>query len=87
MAVRKVVIIVVGFVFVGYFLVLSATTTYGNVSESATFGPVPTASLAEVARLREAVVVVVTEFGVEGVASGTFQSLVVLVVVPPPGGD
>ena len=39
---------------------------------------VPATGLAEVAGLREAVVVVVAELGVGGVTSGAFQSLVVL---------
>lgn len=44
-------------------------------------GPVATARLAEVARLREVVVVVVAELGVERIAPGTLQGLLILVVV------
>ena len=55
--------VTIGFLSSSNFLVLPATTTDRDVAESATFGPVPTTSLAKVARLREAVVVVVTKFG------------------------
>lgn len=55
--------VIIGFLSSSNFLVLPATTANRDVAESAAFGPVPTTSLAKVARLREAVVVVVTKFG------------------------
>jgi len=55
--------VVIGF-FGGDFLVLSAASTNRNVPKSASFGPVPSAGLAEVPWLRETVVVVVAELGV-----------------------
>ena len=48
------------------FRVLAGATANGDVPESATVGPVTAAGLAEVAGLREVVVVVVTELGVGG---------------------
>lgn len=52
----------------GAFGVLAAATADGDVAERAAVGPVAAARLAEVAGLREIVVVVVAEFGVGGVA-------------------
>ena len=48
--------------------VLAGPTSNGDVTEGPTLGPITTASLVEVTRLREVVVVVVTELGVGGVA-------------------
>jgi hypothetical protein len=56
-------------------LVLAAAPADGHVAERAALGPVPAAGLAEVARLREAVVVVVAELGVGGVAARAPQPL------------
>lgn len=53
--------------------VLSAAAADGYVAEGAAVSPVPTAGLAEVARLGEVVVVVVAELGVWGIASGAFE--------------
>ncbi|RZR87348.1 hypothetical protein BHM03_00014726 [Ensete ventricosum] len=47
----------------------AAATADGNVAERAAHGPVPPAGLAEVARLAQAVVVVVAELGVAGAAA------------------
>lgn len=52
-------------VFVDGALRFPGTAADGDVAEEAAFGPVPTAAFAEMARLREVVVVVVTELGVE----------------------
>ena len=49
-------------------LVLSASAADGDVAEGAAAGPVSLAGLAEVARLGQAVVVVVAELGVRRVA-------------------
>jgi len=49
--------------------VLPAPAADGHVPEGASLGPVPAAALAEVARLAEAVVVVVAELGVGRVAA------------------
>ena len=54
---------------------LAGATADGNVPKGAAFGPVAAAALAEVARLRDVVVVVVAELGVGGVASGAPQVL------------
>jgi len=59
-------------------LVLAASTANRDVAEGATFGPVAAARLAEVARLREAVVVVVAELGVRGLAPRALERLIVL---------
>lgn len=48
----------------GGVLVFPAAAADGDVAEGAAFGPVAAASLAEMAGLREVVVVVVTEFRV-----------------------
>ena len=57
-------------------LVLPTTTTNWNVPECTSFGPVPSTGLAKVPRLREAVIIVVTELGVGGVAPRTLEGLV-----------
>ena len=44
--------------------VLATAAADGDVAERAAFGPVASAGFAEIAGLRQAVVVVVTEFGV-----------------------
>ncbi len=49
--------------------VLTGATADGDVTEGPTVGPVATAGLAEVAWLREVVVVVVAELGVGGVTA------------------
>lgn len=54
---------IVGF-FRRNFLILSAATANRNVPQGAALCPIPSTSLAEVAWLREAVVVVVTKFSV-----------------------
>lgn len=51
------------------FLVFPADAADGDFAEGSTFGPVASAGLAKVTRLRKGVVVVVTELGVGGVAS------------------
>ncbi|KAI3737319.1 hypothetical protein L2E82_27317 [Cichorium intybus] len=61
------------------FLVLPAAPADGDVSEGATFGPVASTGLAEVTWLGKRVVVVVTELGVGGVASGAMDQGLVLV--------
>lgn len=61
-----------------HFLILSAATTHRNVPEGASFGPVPSAGLAKVPRLREAVVVVIAELGVGRVTSRALEGLVML---------
>lgn len=53
----------------GAALVLAAATADGDIAEGPAFGPVTAAGLAEVARLSEVVVVVVTKFGVGGIAA------------------
>ncbi|KAK8950469.1 hypothetical protein KSP40_PGU006459 [Platanthera guangdongensis] len=53
--------------------VFPAAAANGNVSEGSALGPVSPAALAEVSGLREAVVVVVAEFCVEGIAPGASQ--------------
>lgn len=45
-------------------LVLAAPTTYWYIAQGPTLGPVATTGLAEVARLRETVVVVITKLGI-----------------------
>jgi hypothetical protein len=59
----------------GALAVLAGPATDGDVAKRSAFGPVATTVLAEMARLREVVVVVVAEFGVGGVAPGTLQRL------------
>ena len=54
-------------------LVSAACAADGDVAEGAASGPVALAGFAEVARLREAVVVVVAEFGVGGIAAGAVE--------------
>jgi len=49
--------------------VLATAAANGDVAERASFGPVASAGFAEIAGLRQAVVVVVTEFGVGGSAT------------------
>lgn len=56
-------------------IVLPAAAADGNVPEDSAFGPVAAAGLAEMAGLREVVVVVVAELRVNGVAAGAFQDL------------
>ena len=51
---------------------LAASAADGDVTEGAAFGPVAAARLAEVARLGEAVVVVVTELGIPRIAARAF---------------
>lgn len=46
------------------FCVFSCTTSDGDVAESTAVSPVPTASFAEMSRLRVVVVVVVAKLGV-----------------------
>lgn len=59
---------------------LATASTDGNVAERAAFGPVSTATFAEVSRLRQAVVVVVTKLGVGRCTARTrWSSLVVSV--------
>lgn len=58
-----------------------AAASDGDVAEDAAFGPVSPAALAEVPRLREIIVIVITEFGVERITPRALQRLVVLVVV------
>ena len=78
---------IVGFIIIlgirGDLLVLSAAAADGNVPERASFGPVPPASLAEVAGLGEAVVVVVAELGVGGFTARALEGLVMLGPQPP----
>lgn len=57
-------------------LVLPAPPANRNVPQSSSLGPVPPAVLAEMARLGEAIVVVVAELGVERIAAGTLEYLV-----------
>ena len=57
-----------GFGLVGAFG-FTATTADGDIAKDAAFGPVAAAVLAEMARLGEVVVVVVTELGVKGVTA------------------
>lgn len=64
-------------------LVLAATAADGDVAQGAAARPVAPARLAEVARLREAVVVVVAEFCVGGVAAGALEGRF---LVPGSGG-
>lgn len=56
----------------------TAATSDGHVTEYAAFGPVTAAALAEVARLREVVIVVVAEFGVERFAAWALEGLLVV---------
>lgn len=56
-------------------LVLAAAAADGDVAEGAAFGPVAAARLAEMARLREVVVVVVAKFCVGGIAAWAPQIL------------
>jgi len=58
-------------------LVFPATAAYRDVTQGPAFGPVPAARLAEVPRLSEVVVVVVTELGVRRIAAGAPEVLVV----------
>ena len=58
-------------------------TAVGDIAEDAAFGPIAAAALAEVARLREVVVVVVAEFGVERVAARALDDLVIVRPHPP----
>ncbi|PON82987.1 hypothetical protein TorRG33x02_211930 [Trema orientale] len=62
-------------------LSLPATTADGNVAEDAAFGPVAAAVLAEMAGLREVVVVVVAELGVERIATRTLQGLLMILMM------
>lgn len=58
-----------------------ATSSDGDVTEDAAFSPVASAALAEVSRLGEIIVVIVAKFGVQGIATRTLQSLLVILVV------
>ena len=55
-----------------------ATTSDGDVTENAAFGPVTTAVFTKVSRLREVVIVVVTELCVKRVATRTLERLVMV---------
>lgn len=55
------------------FSILAAATANWDVTEGATVGPVAAAGLAEMARLREVVVVVVAELGVGGLAAWALE--------------
>lgn len=61
--------------------VLAGATADGDVAESPAVSPVATAGLAEVTGLREIVVIVVAELGVERVAPRALERLVVVLVV------
>lgn len=60
----------------GRALRLAAASPDGDVSEDASLGPIAAAGLTEVSGLGEVVIVVVTEFGVEGVAARALECLV-----------
>lgn len=49
--------------------VLTGSAADGDVAKSATVSPVTAAGFAEMARLREIIVIVVAEFGVERIAA------------------
>ena len=59
----------------GAFGVFATAAADGDVTEGAAVDPVATKGFAEVARLGEVVVVVVTELGVGGVAARTWEML------------
>ena len=59
-------------------LVLPAASSDGNVPQGPSFGPVSSAAFAEVSRLGEAIVVVVAELGVGGIASRAAKGLLLL---------
>lgn len=59
-------------------LVLSRAAADWNIPQRAAFSPIPSTSLAKVTRLRETVIVVITEFCVGGIASWAVQSLLLL---------
>jgi hypothetical protein len=54
---------------------LAAAAAHGDVAQDAALGPVPAAALAEVARLRQVVVVVVAELGVGRLAPRALHRL------------
>lgn len=54
-------------------LVLAASAANGDVAEGAASGPVALAGFAKVARLRQAVVVVVTKLGIGGIAARALE--------------
>jgi hypothetical protein len=62
----------------GVLVLLATSTADGDVSKGPTLGPVATTILAKVAWLQHVVIVVVAEFGVEGVAPGAPQRLLQL---------
>jgi hypothetical protein len=57
-------------------LVFATTSTHRNIAQSAAGSPVTPAVFAEMSRLCEAVVVVVAELGVEGLATRTSNKLI-----------
>lgn len=57
-------------------LVLAAATAHRYIAERSAGGPVPAAALAEVPRLRQAVVVIVTKLRVERLAARTRDDLI-----------
>lgn len=57
----------------GALAALASATADGDVAKRSAFGPVAATVLAEMAGLREVVVVVVAELGVGGVAPGTLD--------------
>ena len=59
-------------------LVLAAAAADGDIAKGAALRPVAATGLAEVAWLRRAVVVVVAELGVGGVAAWAVECLLVL---------
>ena len=72
----------IALVFGGSF-VFPAPTTNWNIPQSSALGPISPAILAEVARLREVVVVVVAELGVERFTAGAFEQLAGMWLQPP----
>lgn len=65
-----------------YPLVLPAAAANGDVAEGAAAGPVALAGLAEMSGLGEAVIVVVAELGIGGVAAGAFECGLLLLCRP-----
>ena len=64
-------------------LVLPWTATNWNISERTTLCPIPSTSFAEVSRLWETVVVIVTELCIGWIAPWAVQSLILLWPCPP----
>ncbi|KAL2537885.1 Uncharacterized protein Fot_19276 [Forsythia ovata] len=60
-----------------------AATANWDVAENTAFSPVSPAALAEVARVRNVVIIVVTELGVRRITPWALQNLVVHVVLQP----